>query len=84
MKHHNCFGEPIEVLTWSRGFVEADDDLMTLEDFEVSVDLGYLIDYDGHGAYSDGVRVSNASVFPSDIANGNFDRNFSHVVWYNK
>ena len=42
-------------------------DLMTLETFIDDCKTGCLIDYDGHGYYSDGKMMSHFGVVPSQI-----------------
>lgn len=53
-------------------------DLMTLEDFEEAVESGCFTNDDGSAQYSDGVHVFDYA----DIYG--LDKNYSHVVWYNK
>lgn len=58
-------------------------DHMTLQDFIDSVECGAFIDYDGTGYYATEKHITDIVVYPSDITMG-FDRQWSHVVWFNK
>jgi len=59
-------------------------DLMTLENFKDNVYCGGFIDSDGSGNYSTETEESDISIFPSDIKEGVYRDDFTHVVWYNK
>ncbi len=63
------------------------DDLAYMYPLEEFVDMcesGCFIDYDGFGYYSDGTTESDNKVYPSDIVGGEVDRDWTHVVWYNR
>lgn len=69
--------------------VHPDDDLFPLDEFIGLCEDRSVMDSDGHGCYSDGVNVfiqddPEDLVKPSQILKGNINRNYSHVVWYNK
>ena len=61
-------------------------DLMTMKEWLGHVECGGFIDYDGSGNYSDGKRMSNKSVSPSDVDRDQIMKNeeFTHVVWFNR
>jgi len=59
-------------------------DLMTFEEFVADCDGGGFIDYDGYGYYSTEKEESDIVVSPSDITNGKYRKDFTHVCWYNK
>lgn len=59
-------------------------DMMTLNNFEAYCKGGGFIDYDGHGMYSDGEKESDIIIYPSDIKAGNYRKDFTHVIWYNR
>lgn len=59
-------------------------DHMTLGSFLDCVQSGCFIDYDGFGEYATATQVSDKRVHPSDVAYGDIDRNYTHVVWYNR
>lgn len=82
MKHSNLFGEEIIELKWED--LPDYGDLMTLQEFEDCVVNGAFIDYDGHGHYASQTQESDAIVYPSDLMGRGFDRNFTHVIWYNR
>ncbi len=59
-------------------------DLMSLDEFIDCCKSGGFIDYDGHGKYAFKDKISDKIVIPSHIIEGNIDKNFTHVVWFNK
>lgn len=64
--------------------VEADDDLMTLEDFRKDCDGGMLIDYDGHGVLATATRKSSIVILPSFAFDPLPEGPWTHVVWFNR
>lgn len=58
--------------------------LMTIEDFAKQVKAGNFEDYDGVGSYSDGEKEADVSIYPSDIQIGNYRKDFTHIIWYNR
>jgi hypothetical protein len=58
--------------------------MMTLNDFVKNVSSGGFIDYDGSGNYSDGIKESDVCIYPSDVEVGNYRKDFTHVIWYNR
>jgi len=58
--------------------------MMTLNDFVKNVSSGGFIDYDGSGNYSDGIQESDVCILPSDVEVGNYRKDFTHVIWYNR
>ena len=61
-----------------------DNDIYTLSSFKSMCKSGGFIDYDGSGVYSDGIQKSDIAIYPSDIIAGNYRKDFTHVIWYNK
>lgn len=61
-----------------------DNDMYTLSAFKSMCKSGGFIDYDGSGVYSDGIQKSDIAIYPSDIIAGNYRKDFTHVIWYNK
>lgn len=59
-------------------------DLMTLKEFIENCESGGFIDYDGSGKYAFKDEMSDIAVYPSTVTDGNIDRDFTHVVWFNK
>lgn len=57
---------------------------MTLKEFIGSVNSGGFIDYDGSGNYATKDKESNITIIPSDITEGVYRKDFTHVVWYNR
>jgi len=58
--------------------------LMTLEDFVDSCKSGGFIDYDGFGNYSTKDKISDITIYPSDVEANELRSNFTHVTWYNR
>ena len=60
-------------------------DLMLLDEFVESCKGGGLIDFDGSGKYAFKNEMSNVSVYPSNYyKHENIDRDYTHIVWFNK
>lgn len=59
-------------------------ELMTLEKFIASVNSGVFTDNDGLGRYATEVGVSDIYIYPSDILDNVYRKDFSHVLWLNK
>jgi hypothetical protein len=59
--------------------------LMSVDKFVESVKEGYFIDWDGSGYYTNGETYSYADeAVPSEIDEGKINKNFTHVIWFNK
>jgi len=83
--------ETLETVEY-REFNPENGDLYTIEKFEKQCGYG-IIDSDGNGYYAreiDGgggkmkMVESSLPAVPSRIAGGDVNREFTHVVWYNK
>jgi hypothetical protein len=59
-------------------------DLMKISEFIECCESGGFIDYDGYGKYSRMGRISDITIYPSDIEAGEFRKDFDHVVWFNR
>lgn len=59
-------------------------ELITLEEFIASVNSGVFTDNDGLGRYATEVGVSDIYIYPSDILDNVYRKDFSHVLWLNK
>jgi len=59
-------------------------DLMTAESFLVDVMSKCLIDYDGFGYYGNEKEISNITVYPSEVMKKGLDKNWTHVMWFNR
>lgn len=64
--------------------IDRSSDHMTLGDFIECCNGGSFIDSDGSGNYATETEESNISIHPSDIEEGVYRKDFTHVVWYNK
>jgi hypothetical protein len=65
--------------------LEADDHLMTWDEFVKDCLDGNLIDYDGFGELATATEVSNVSVSPETTLRSNEKPEWAtHVVWYNR
>lgn len=65
--------------------------LLSIDEFNESVDLGELIDYDGHGYLATATHKSDIVIHPSDwgknpeenkVTCKNFG--FTHILWLNR
>jgi hypothetical protein len=59
-------------------------DLIPLDEFIEMCEHGTFIDYDGFGNYATETEMSTNVVCPSDITAGIINRNWTHVVWFNR
>lgn len=59
-------------------------DVMSLKDFVKSVNDGWFIDYDGSGNYATKDKMTNISIYPSDVEKGNIRKDFDSIVWFNR
>jgi len=62
-----------------------DDDILTIEEFEYAFKDGWLIDYDGHGYWSNGKEIfSDYSIKPSKFNAKNAPKGATHIAWFNR
>lgn len=59
-------------------------DHMPLTDFIERCEGGDFIDYDGFANYASETEMFPQEVYPSDVVNKTIDRQYSHVVWFNR
>lgn len=59
-------------------------DYMTIQEFIDAVKDKAFVDSDGFGYYCDGRLESNITVYPSYVEDGDWDKRFTHVTWFNK
>ena len=59
-------------------------DIYTLDEFIKNCQNGNFIDSDGYGYYSAKDAKSDIEVLPSDILEGIYRKDFTHVIWFNK
>lgn len=65
--------------------VNDEDHLMSADEFISACQSGSFIDYDGEAEYSNGHTVYMDKIIkPSAVVRGEFDRKYTHVVWYNR
>lgn len=57
---------------------------MKLNMFISNVMSGGFIDYDGSGRYATETEISDIQIYPSDIRNGIYRKDFKYIVWFNK
>lgn len=60
------------------------DDHMPISEFISYCKSGFITDYDGVGYYATENKKSNIEVDISDILSGEYRKDFTHIVWYNK
>ncbi len=58
--------------------------VMTLEHFIECVNDGGFIDYDGSGNYLEFDKMTNISIYPSDVEFGLIRKQFDKIIWFNK
>lgn len=59
-------------------------DLIPAVDFKEACKCKGFTDDDGSGYYSDGTNEYRIPAYPSSFYYNNENRNFTHVMWYNK
>ncbi len=59
-------------------------DEMSLEAFIENCSVGNFIDYDGFGYYATEDKMTDIRVYPSDITEGVYRKDFPKVVWFNR
>jgi hypothetical protein len=45
---------------------------------------GWLIDYDGCGNYATEDKILDIIIYPSDIIDKTYRKDFDYVIWFNK
>lgn len=66
------------------GFIDEEDDVMSLSDFIASVKAGIFGDDDGHGRYVLGNRITNITIHPSDVIDNTLRNEFKLITWFSK
>jgi DNA-directed RNA polymerase subunit RPC12/RpoP len=74
--------EEEEEIKWEK--IPKYGDLFTIEEFIENVECGGFTNDDGKGNYAMKDKMSNICVTPSEIIDGEIDKRFTHVVWFNK
>lgn len=59
-------------------------DLFTIEEFEKDCKSGGFIDYDGTGYYAFKNKMTNKEISCDSFVKGTYDKNYTHVMWFNK
>lgn len=59
-------------------------DHRTLDMFIEDCESGMFTDDDGYGRYASATEMFSKTVCPSDILDARINREFTHVVWFNK
>ena len=59
-------------------------DRMKLSHFIDCVKSGGFIDYDGSGNYVKNGKMSDISIYPSDVKNGAVREDFDEIIWFNR
>lgn len=67
-----------------KDLIESDSHILSMAEFEECCKDRSFIDYDGYGLYSDGEKLSNMSIYPSDVLANRHRKEISHVVWFNR
>lgn len=69
------------VMTYGK---EWNGDIFTTEKFIKYVEEGYFIDEDGFGYYATKNAKSDVEIYPSDITEKIYRKDFSHIIWFNR
>lgn len=59
-------------------------DVMSLKEFIETVNDGGFIDYDGSGNYVRDGKMSDISIYPSDVKHNAVRNDFDTIVWFNR
>lgn len=59
-------------------------DLMSLSSFIEATKDGFFTDYDGSGNYIKDGKMSNISIYPSDIKYNAIRKDFTKIIWFNR
>jgi len=60
---------------------------MTMAEFVHHVESGGFIDHDGYGHYAaatEMLREPSINVLPSMVKSGTLDKQWTHIVWFNR
>jgi hypothetical protein len=63
---------------------DADADIMSIEDFIECCNDGGFIDYDGFGKYMKDGKLSDITIYPSDVSHNMVREDFDTIAWYNR
>jgi hypothetical protein len=58
--------------------------VMALKNFVKNVKSGGFIDYDGSGNYVKGDKMSDITIYPSDVKNKSIRKDFDTIIWFNR
>ena len=64
--------------------INKDDHVMSLSNFINNVKGGGFIDYDGSGNYVKDGKITNITIYPSDVKHDSIRPGFDTIVWYNR
>jgi len=59
-------------------------DVMTLNEFKNICRNGGFIDYDGHGHYIDGDKMTDINIYPSDVKTKSLRHELNKIIWFNR
>lgn len=59
-------------------------DHMTVEEFKALCDEGDITDDDGDGVYATATHMTDVPASADDFYDGRINREYTHVVWFNK
>ena len=58
--------------------------IMTLNEFKNNVRNGGFVDYDGHGKYIDGDKMTDINIYPSDVKHKSLRHKLNKIIWFNR
>lgn len=59
-------------------------DVMSLKKFIKCCKSGFFIDYDGCGSYVKDGKMTNITIYPSDVICNSIRKEFDTIIWFNK
>lgn len=71
----------VPIITYGK---EYNGETYTLDNFKDKCKKGYFTDDDGYGVYATETSSSSILIFPSDIKENIYRKDFSNVIWFNK
>jgi hypothetical protein len=57
---------------------------MSIDEFIECCKSGGFIDYDGYGKYVKNNKMSDITIYPSDIKADKYRKDFNQIIWFNR
>ena len=82
---HNILDRELRYITdYDLGELPTYGDVMALSEFIECVKCGGFIDYDGSGNYVKDGKMSNITIYPSDVKHNMVRKDFDTIIWFNR